>query len=1017
MSKKKLKQLDEMIKEILNVSHDAIVVSDNDMKIIYVNDVAIELFGYYEEEMIGMKILNLLPERKKENYIMDEQKILVEKVTISNVVSGEEFFAKKKDGTEFSIELTWINWEGRSKNLYNIAQIRDITKRKSFEKELRESNATIKILNECNKALIDSIDENDYFKNICDNLVDFGGYKIAWIGLIKHDEIQSIEPLTYTGLPIGHFENEIAIKGRMSWKFKGDSSTGPTARAVNQKSAVVCNNILTDPKYESWRKEAKKRGYNSQISLPLVVDEDIVAILIILSENPDAFQNKEIKFLEELSNDISFGIKSLRLKKAQKEIEANIIKNEIDLIQLNKLLLVTSECNKALTKSINAIDYLQSICEILVEKGGNTRSIFQKVYHEDSNIYTEGLALCGEDLGSWSLEFVEKRTIKGLSGSCIIERRPIVYQNIKQNGNYVYWDKDPDKVLFQSTVAIPLFEGNVISWVLRVYSKDQFAFGSRELALLKDLSNDIVYGLSTFKTKNEKFLTEVKLSESEEKYKILFQNSNDAIFLADSETGSIIDANEKAVKMLGVALDDIIGMHQTKLHPKGEEARYKELFESHIASKHKIDQFYVVDSTGKHIPVHVSASTIVIGGRKIIQGIFRDISETKRKDEKLRQSQKMEALGTLSGGIAHDFNNILSPIIGYSELAIIEKDSNKVSKYLNEILSASNRAKSLVSQILTFCRKGESEMKPFRLQPIIKEALKLIKISLPSNIEMEINIDQDCGAVLCDPTQIHQVVMNLCTNAYHSMKEKGGKLNVSLLGMDSKDIRHDIIEEVKIKNYLCLTVEDTGTGMTKSVMERIFEPYFTTKGKDEGTGLGLSVVLGIIKAHGGDIYVRSYPGEGSYFKVILPLLEYHARDEKVENTDVIKGKKERIMVIDDEKILCEIVSAILNDLGYVTTTFNSSLVALEEFKKDPYKFDLIFTDQTMPGMVGSELAKKILKIRNDIPIILATGYSPLISKEDALNLGIKDFIMKPFTRSSLANAVGAVFEKSKAVKG
>jgi PAS domain S-box-containing protein len=220
MAKKDLKQLDGMIKQILNVSHDAIVVSDNNMDIIYVNKVALDLFGYSEQEMIGMKIFNLLPERKKENYIRDKKNILEKKVTISNVQSGEEFFAQKKDGTEFSIELTWISWEGRSKNLYNIAQIRDISRRKVYEKDLEISNRALLVMSECNKALVNAEDEKSYYSDICNLLVENGSYKIAWIGLVKHDKAQSIEPIAYKGLEKGYFEDEIIAKGRMTWKLR-----------------------------------------------------------------------------------------------------------------------------------------------------------------------------------------------------------------------------------------------------------------------------------------------------------------------------------------------------------------------------------------------------------------------------------------------------------------------------------------------------------------------------------------------------------------------------------------------------------------------------------------------------------------------------------------------------------------------------------------------------------------------------------------------------------------------------
>ncbi|MCK4978860.1 MAG: response regulator, partial [Candidatus Delongbacteria bacterium] len=367
-----------------------------------------------------------------------------------------------------------------------------------------------------------------------------------------------------------------------------------------------------------------------------------------------------------------------------------------------------------------------------------------------------------------------------------------------------------------------------------------------------------------------------------------------------------------------------------------------------------------------------------------------------------------------AGGIAHDFNNILTPIIGYTELAKMELDSkNGASKYLNEVIKASNRAKELVHQILTFCRKGDFEVKPFRIQPIVKEVLKLFTPLIPSTIEIRSDIDTKCGAIMCDPTQIHQIIMNLCTNAYHAMKDKGGILKVVLKCGNASDFKTDVIEELDYKKCLCIEISDSGHGMDKLVLDRIFEPYFTTKGKDEGTGLGLSVVLGIVKSHGGKIYTKSQPGKGSMFRIYFPLLEEKGINKKNKKIECVKGGNEHILVVDDELILTEIISAILKELGYKTTQFNSSREALEDFQKDPQKYDLVFTDQTMPRMVGSDLAKKILEIRSDIPIILCTGYSPLISREDALKIGIKEFLMKPVTTSILSTKVRKILDESK----
>ena len=1003
----------DQFRTLFEYSHDAMIISNKKKEILLANTAAEKIFGYKKDELVGKSILELMPKDRRSNYDNDISEILKNKV-VTNRDNYDEFLGRRSNGETFPIELTFTGWKSKNDYYFN-SQIRDISERKSYESNLRLSNRSLEVMSRCNKALVNAEDEISYYKDICNIIVDSGGYKVAWVGLIKYDETKSIEPVAYQGFEQGYFEDDLIAKGRMTWKLREDSNTGPTARAVNSKEIAFCNNIQTDPKYDLWSEEAKKIVFNSAISIPLILDGNVEAVLIILSENSESCDKEEIELLEKLFADISFGIKSLRLKKAQVLVEDSLKENEKKLLLSNRYLKVISQSNKILAKANTVEEYLENICKIIVKTGGHLKSLVQRINYGES-ITIDNLGIYGNSLGEYTEEQFLAQNVKitGLTERCVNEKRPIVSLNIIGSGNYVYWNDDPNKIKFQSAVVVPMIKKDKVIGVLRIFSKKPFAFYQKELGLLQDLANDIIYGIDLINSKKKRILIENKLNESEDKYKNLFQDNNDAIFLADAETGTIIDANKKAGELLGIEINDIIGMHQTELHPTQDSERYEAIFNRHIKYEDNIDEFHIVNKTGKHIPVHVSASTTIIDGRKILQGIFRDVSVTKLAEEHLRSTQKMEALGTLSGGIAHDFNNILTPIIGYTELAKIEANGNKVtSKYLNEVIKASNRAKELVHQILTFCRKSDFEVKPFRIQPIIKEVLKLFTPLIPSTIEIRSDIDTNCGAIMCDPTQIHQIIMNLCTNAYHAMKDKGGILKVVLKCGKTSEFKTDVIEKCEFKECLCLEVSDTGNGMEKLVLDRIFEPYFTTKGKDEGTGLGLSVVLGIVKSHGGKIYVKSQPNEGSLFKIYFPLLEEEEVKKKENKIECVKGGKEHILVVDDEQILTEIISAILKEFGYKTTQFNSSKEALDDFKKDPKKYDLVFTDQTMPGMVGSELAKKILEIRQDIPIILCTGYSPLITRDDALSIGIEEFIMKPITTSILSTKVREVLDRNK----
>ncbi|MEW6291247.1 MAG: response regulator [Thermodesulfobacteriota bacterium] len=422
-----------------------------------------------------------------------------------------------------------------------------------------------------------------------------------------------------------------------------------------------------------------------------------------------------------------------------------------------------------------------------------------------------------------------------------------------------------------------------------------------------------------------------------------------------------------------------------------------------------------IDLNGNEVWSEIIVTPIRDGQGNITSAleVLVPINDRKRAEEEkeeiekqLRQAQKMESVGTLAGGIAHDFNNILTAVLGYADMVLEGlAPGSRNWKLQQEVINAGLRAKELVKQILTFSRQTEHDFKPLQLHLIIKETLKLLRASIPTTIEIRQDIDASCGAVLADPTQIHQVLLNLCTNSYHAMREKGGVLEVCLretvIGQDD----HIANLELTPGKYAKLSVSDTGAGIRLEDMEKIFEPYFTTKPVDEGTGLGLSVVHGIVKSHKGRITVYSEPGKGTVFNLYFPCIAAAGETGEARSDELLPGGNERILVVDDEEFIVRIEQFILENLGYRITATTSSKEALRIFSQQPTDFDLVITDMTMPHLTGADLARKFLAIRPDIPLILCTGFNAQINKETAKEIGIREFALKPVSKRDLAYMV------------
>lgn len=511
---------------------------------------------------------------------------------------------------------------------------------------------------------------------------------------------------------------------------------------------------------------------------------------------------------------------------------------------------------------------------------------------------------------------------------------------------------------------------------------------------------------------------EETLTVSERNYQEIFNATNEAIFIHDSGSGAILDVNRTMLEMYGYSneealklnVDDVSSMEAPYT---GEEAHA--FMEMAINDGPQVFEWHARRKSGELFWVEVALKSTEVGGIGRVLAVVRDISYRKQIETDLHQAQKMEAIGTLAGGIAHDFNNILTAINGYSELAKLNLTSNieQADKNLDKVLQGASRARDLVKQILTFSRKTEHEKQPSQLSFIVEDALKLLRASIPTTIEIKRDIASR-SVVLADSTQIHQVIMNLCTNAYYAMRDQDGVLGI---GLKDVDISPEMVlnePEVVPGTYIRLEVSDNGCGMDDETKRKIFEPYFTTKGSGEGTGLGLAVVFGIVESHNGYINVYSEKSQGTTFHVYLPVLENETDIlplNKEEQSVVLTGGNERIIFVDDEDDITDFGKSVLSKYGYDVSIFSDGEHAFQEFSKNQDKYDLIITDMTMPHMTGLELAKKIIEIDADMPIVLCTGHSELVNREKALSAGISEYCEKPLSIKALLLTVRGVLDK------
>jgi PAS domain S-box-containing protein len=730
------------------------------------------------------------------------------------------------------------------------------------------------------------------------------------------------------------------------------------------------------------------------------------------------FQKHPVIQLLEVNNIVFILVSSWLLYYLIRRSEINIKLREQALRRLNRALKAYSECHQTLIRADNELQLMQNICRTIVEAGGY-RVAWVGIAEKDDEKTIKPVAQWGDTQGylknlnvSWS----NSDRGRGPTGTAIKTGKPVVVQYIEYDPKWEIWRENALRHGFYSSISLPLIIGGRPFGALVIFSGETYAFDDDEVKLLSELADDLSYGITSLRVaiESEKVEKEYRLLAS------VIEQANESIFLIDSK-GVIQYVNPAVTTINGRSPLEMIGHSiNTLVCQEPERQLYEAILKASFQEEHLVDHFQYKHDNGVMLELDVITWSVSDSVGNIIShvALIRDVSYEMQLESQLRRAQRMEAIGTLAGGIAHDFNNTLASIITCTEMALEESlKGSTLRELLDVVLKSGLRGKNLVKQILTFSRQSEQKRQEVPVDLVVSECLKLLRATMMPTIEIRLHIEKKIGLVFADPTQIQQIVMNLCTNAVHAMRGQAhGELDIWLDNVDIDRFSVSNFGNLSPGPYLCLTVRDNGHGMDEKTIERIFDPFFSTKGQSEGTGLGLSVIHGIVSNHGGAITVESKPDQGSQFKVYLLRLDKCTNVTANAPSTAILSGTECILLVDDDEDLVFGTERMLKQLGYKVIARTDPHIALQLFSSAPEQFDLIITDQAMPHMNGTELARELTRIRPDIPVILCTGYDT-ISIGDTDDMGetaefISELALKPLIRGEIAAMIRRVLDNS-----
>lgn len=868
----------------------------------------------------------------------------------------------RADGTSFEAQVDLVNVRGPDEEpIYWVVTIQDITERKLADLMLARTNRALQMMSACNESVVRATDEPHLLAEVARLAVEIGGYRLAWVGYAQHDEEKSIRPIAHAGHEAGYLD---VI--RLSWSETAPSGRGPAARCIRTGKTVVCEDLTVQSSGFFWKEEALGRGYRSIVCLPLQDEKRTFGLLALYASDVQQVGEDEIKLLQEMAEDLAFGIRHLRSRQEKQRMQDVVLK-----------------VSQAVSAGYGE-GFFQSLTRHMVEALDADGGFVGRLQPGDrQRIETRALFLNGqfEPNISYSLQGTPCEGVS-LGYNCILEK------DVRADFPDDAWLADHG---IEAYAGIPLMDTKrQVSGIMAVFYRRPLDQASLVLSTLKIFAARVADEL-------ERQEADARIREQAS----LLDKAQDAILVRDLDH-RITYWNKSAEALYGWSVEEVLGKRVTDVfyhETNAFEGAIKQLFEE----GEWVGELDQVAKDGKKLVIECRWTMVndTEGRPKSVLCINTDITEKKKLEQQFLRAQRMESIGTLAGGIAHDLNNVLAPIMMAIDLLKMTVTDRNGQEILSTISQSAQRGAEMVNQVLSFARGMEGRRMDVHAHMLIRDIEKIARDTFPKNIQIVTEYREDLWAVVGDPTQLHQVLLNFCVNARDALPE-GGRILVK-----AKNVRLD--ENYAAMNldavpgpYLRIEVADTGVGIPQGILEQIFDPFFTTKELGKGTGLGLSTSLAIVKSHGGFIRVDSQPGLGSSFRLYLPAREGAGRHETELRTEEFpRGRGETVLVVDDELTIREITQQTLLAFGYKALLAADGAEAVTLYAQYRDTIAIVLTDMMMPVMDGPATIKVLRNMNPAVKIIAASGISTNEAVNKAAGQGVKHFVSKPYTAESL----------------